>query len=526
MKPSTRSWTVLLLQPLLLATLPCCHTSQKRTPAAVASLPTAGAADQRTVEQAHQQRTVVRRSSARFEIIPGSKEAYMARLAMVETARRTLDVQYFIWSDDIVGTVMADRLLAAADRGVKVRLLLDVTRGAQKDVRSAGLGSHPNIQVAFFNPATDLKGIFAGNPIPIIGEIDRMQSRMHNKIMIADNATVIGGGRNLGDDYYGIHPKHNMRDLDFIATGPVVRDAAKSFALYWVSPLTHHETPAEMTDAARQELRARLARRKEELTSKGGSPYPTHLSPAQAHSVLAKVTAGMVPASYEFVADPPERMLKTQRTASPVSQVVEQAIHRAKKEILIHEAYFIPQDAELEMLRAAVARGVRVRVLTNSLASIDGNPAMSGIAGRRADILRSGVALHELNENAPSRSTYIHLAQPTELSMHTKAVLVDDHLSFIGSYNMDPRSKFINTETGVVIDSPAVAARLRQYLEEDLQPSNSWRVERRPAPLGGVRWIGEGPDRQPVVRRSPPDAPLSSRVKCFFLRCLPVEGVL
>lgn len=490
-------------------------------------LPTFGLVSQETIAHACSERTVRRRGTSGFESLPDGKESYMARLAMVEAAQKTLDVQYFIWSDDVSGTIFADRLLAAADRGVRVRLLLDMTVGAQKEVRSAALAVHPNIQVGFYNPMTALKGIFAGNPIPLIGDIDRMQRRMHNKTMIADNSIMIGGGRNLGDTYFGIHQRRNSRDLDFIATGPVVRDAATAFDHYWESPLTHVDDQAKVTGRDLEklkDLRDRIGKKKRKLAADNRCPYPTALPRDEALRTLSGMTRRMIWTDYEFVADPPERTLITAREASPVCNSMEDALAMAKRDIVIHNAYFIPQHGLLNLLQEAVQRGVRVRILTNSLSSMSGLAAMAGFANRRPDILNTGVELYELNGRAPSRRTYVHTEHLTTLSMHTKGMVVDDHLSFISSFNMDPRSKFINTESGVFVEDVRFAARLKHYLLEDLQPTHCWRVGRDNK--GEIQWHGQRPDGEPRVYRMEPETPLRHRMLYWLYRCVSWEDVL
>ncbi|WP_395750629.1 phosphatidylserine/phosphatidylglycerophosphate/cardiolipin synthase family protein [Prosthecobacter sp.] len=482
---------------------------------------------QETISHACRQHTVRRQGTAGFEMLPDAREAFLARLAMVEAAQRTLDLQYYIWRDDVSGTTFADRLLAAADRGVKVRLLLDNTLDAQVEVSSSALAAHPNIEVAFFNPMTDMKGIFAGNPIPVLGDIDRMQSRMHNKIMIADGTLVIGGGRNLGDPYFAIDRKHNMRDLDFIAAGPVVEAAAHSFELYWKSPLTRLGAKEKITDREREklsDLRRHVARKKRTLAKKSGRPYPLALTRTEALDTLHHLVSRMIWAEYEFVADPPERMMRQGSVASPVWHNIEAAMRGARSSVLMHAAYFIPQTETLDLLHAATTRGVRVQVLTNSLASTDGVAAMAGIANRRIPALESGVNFFELNSHAADRRDYLHTRRLTPLGMHTKGFVVDDNVSFIGSYNMDPRSKYINTETGVIIRSTAFAARLKSYLLQGLEPQNSWHVTR--APNGSILWTGQLPNGQTTVRHNEPGASLVRRVQYWFYRCVPWEDLL
>lgn len=493
----------------------------------VVDLPTVGFVSQETIAHACRQRTVRRRGTSGFECVPDGRQSYLARLAMVEAAQRTLDVQYFIWSDDVVGTVFADRLLAAADRGVRVRLLLDMTRGAQREVASAALAAHPNIQVGFFNPMTAMKGIFVGNPIPLLGEIDRMQSRMHNKLIVADGAVVMGGGRNLGDTYFGVDRHRNHRDLDYIAVGPVVENAARAFDLYWKSPLTQVDDQEKVTTKERgklEDLRRRIGKKKRSLAKQSRCPYPTALTRVDALDILQQMTQRMLWAEYQFVADPPERMLRMGRVASPVCHSVEEALANAKSEIIIHNAYFVPQQGMLDLLSAAAARGVQVRVLTNSLASIDSPAASAGLANRRSQVLDTGASLYELNARAPSRKHYVHSQHMTLLGMHTKGLVVDGRVSFIGSYNLDPRSKFINTETGVIIQDERFAARLKSYLLEDLQPTHAWHVRRDSK--GVIYWAGRSGTGRLIQHRYEPDAALGRRLVYWFYRCLPWEDML
>jgi putative cardiolipin synthase len=491
------------------------------------TVPTSFLAKQETIAQSSRQRTVRREGSSGFEMMADGKEAYLARLAVVEAAQKTLDFQYFIWADDVCGTVFADRLLAAADRGVKVRMLLDITHGAQTEVKSAILAAHPNIEIAFFNPMTALKGIFAGNPIPVIGEIDRMQSRMHNKILIADNSLLIGGGRNLGDTYFGVDRKHNMRDLDFIARGPIVTAAAKSYKLYWNSPLTRKGDRTKLTGKDHNKLRAlrrSIEHKKLHLAHHHRCPYPVTLARQDALKLLADLSDRMIWAEYEFIADPPERMLRKGKIASPVWRTVEDVIEGSQKDMVMHAAYLIPQEETLALLEETAKRGVKIQLLTNSLASIDGLLAMTGIANRRKEVIQTGAEYYELNARAPARKDYIHSPKITPLGMHTKGLVVDDRISFIGSYNMDPRSKYINTETGVIINSPAFAKRLKKYLMQDLQPENCWHVTQEKN--GRLNWSGRTQQGQPVQHHRDPEVPLKKRVSYWLLTHLPWENLL
>ncbi len=248
------------------------------------------------------------------------------------------------------------------------------------------------------------------------------------------------------------------------------------------------------------------------------------MSREEALQTLRKFAGRMIWAEYEFVADPPERMLRQTRTASPVSHSVERAMKEADSEVVMHAAYFIPGDEMLALLKGITDRDVVVRVLTNSMASIDGLTAMSGIANRREGIVDSGVSLYELNARAKSRKNYILAPKLTRMGMHTKGFVSDDQISFIGSYNMDPRSKYINTETGVIVRSSVFASRLRAYLEEDLKKENCWHVTRDAD--GVIIWTGQKPGKPPSVHHSDPGVSVMRRVQCWLLRLMPWEDLL
>ncbi len=232
----------------------------------------------------------------------------------------------------------------------------------------------------------------------------------------------------------------------------------------------------------------------------------------------------MIWAPYEFVADAPERALQQGRIASPVSESLERTLLSARRQALMHAAYLIPQEGTLQVFRQVTARGVTLELLTNSMASVDAIAAMCGISGRRGDVLDSGAHLWELNVHAASREGYLHTPKLTPMGMHTKALVVDGQVSVIGSYNMDPRSKYINTETCVIIHSPVFAARLSAYLRQDLQPENCWSVTRREE--GGFQWSTKVPGQRPETHHRDPDATPSRRFMIWILQKFISEDVL
>lgn len=522
MHPAARAlFTALLLGSLASCTVPLSDLTAIRSPEI--SILTS----QDDISRICEEKTVRRRGVAGFEAVPDAREAFVLRLAAIEAARKSLDLQYYIWRDDVSGNIIAARLLAAADRGVRVRLLLDMTHGAQNEVRSSALAAHPNIEIGFYNPMEDLQGLFVGNPIPVVGEIDRMQRRMHNKMLIADGSLLIAGGRNLGDEYFAISKKRNMRDLDFAGAGPVVQAAKRSFDHYWTCSLTRHANLSKISLREKkdlQKLRNDVLHKTARLAAHHKCPYPMMLSRAEALRQIQAVVGRMIWAEYEFIADPPERTLRTGRLPSPVAMTLERTVRAAQREVIMHSAYLIPQEGTLAIFREVTARGVKLELLTNSMASIDAVAAICGIAGRRDDILAAGASLHELDVHAASRKGYLHTRKPTPLGMHTKGMVVDGRVSFIGSYNMDPRSKFINTETGVLIKSPAFAARLAAYLREDFKPENSWQLSMRED--GGFLWSRHIPGKKPETHKHDPHAPMTRRVFTWIFQHVISEDVL
>lgn len=477
---------------------------------------------QKEIQEICKENTVDKLTGGNVKVLDASDEALLARLAVIDAARRSIDVQYYIWDDDFTGCLIADRLFHAADRGVKVRLLLDSTQGAPDVLKSRVAASHPHLEIAHFNPMLAADGYFEGFPIPILGELDRAQSRMHNKLLIADRCWVIGGGRNLADGYFGLDDEQNLRDVDYIASGPVVSVAAASFDAYWKSKITRkiHPDPTQADEA--KELRRELAQRVEKLRRKARIPFSTTAEAAQ--SSLASTVKGMRAVPMRFVADPPEWMLVMEKSPSPVSKVLDREMLDASDEVEMHAAYFIPQKDFLDLMDASRRRGTTVRVLTNSVASSDGLAAAEGISGRRLDILETGAELHELNVKAPVRKTYAPAWPSADLGMHTKTIVIDGRMSFVGSYNMDPRSRFINTECGVLIEDRPVAAQLKRYMGIDFALQNSWRVDR--AEDGRVFWKGETADGSPVVKDRDPDVSVGRKLKTWMMRFLPWEHLL
>jgi len=433
-----------------------------------------------------------------FRLVSDGLEAFVLRERSASMAERTLDVQTYIWHDDLTGLVLAHRLLEAADRGVRVRLLVDDMDARAKNVGFAALAAHPNISVRLFNPFVSRAGLFA-----LVREgltsFRRINHRMHNKSWIADNRIALVGGRNLGDEYFSANTDFNFVDLDFAMVGPVVRDASASFDRYWNSPAAYpieQLDPRAVTGSALETARDRLSGWAARAAT---SRYADVLRTSE---VVGKLVAGDWPMHwtprYQFVADDPLKATlgKDDPGRSRVVAAVNPAVTAAMSRVAIVSPYFVPGQAGTAALVGVAARGVEVAVLTNSLAANDVAAVHGGYSRSRVALLQGGVGLWELKPSGAGEASS-SLFGSSGASLHTKAVLVDDRIAFVGSYNLDPRSTFLNCEQGVLVDEPAIGARLREIIATQMQGQRSWRVtlaEERLLWSDGVRTAAADPD--------------------------------
>jgi putative cardiolipin synthase len=430
-------------------------------------------------------------------LIPDGPEALALRLILTERAERSIDAQYYILHNDTVGHLFAGQLLKAADRGVRVRLLLDDMYTAEYDPMTRALTGHPNIEVRLFNPfRRDISRLLGG-----LLEFGRINRRMHNKSMTFDNQVTIVGGRNIGDEYFAAQEETNYDDLDLLAAGPVVREVSAVFDDYWNSP---YAVPAEAVigeraeDLSLDEARVRLMQSYEAAR---GTEYGAALS----HGIRQTVRSGnfeldWVPA--EVFADPPDKA-----AGAPVRILAEDALPvlmSARSEVIVASAYFVPGPRGVALLSSLAQRGVRVVVLTNSLDSNDVEPVHGHYARYRKALLEAGLELWELkpDKNRPDRSL-LDLGQ-SRSALHSKAFVLDRRAFFIGSFNWDPRSVNINTEMGILIDAPEIARDVVQRLEANL-PDTAYRLELDSD--ADIRWLTREEGRWVAYKQEPSDSP-------------------
>jgi len=440
------------------------------------------------------------------------RDAFAARVLLARAAERSLDVQYYILRADTTGGLFCEALWQAAERGVRVRLLLDDNSTRGLDDALAALDAHPNIEVRLFNPYANRAFRLA----ELATDFSRLNRRMHNKSFTADGQVTIVGGRNIGDQYFGADSPVEFMDLDVLAVGAVVPAVSASFDAYWNSesayPVGALLAPPDPDSAAR--VRAAWARLNQ---SAEAARYAEALRATPlVHELLAgSLSLDWAPA--HVVADDPAKVRHPpERKDLHLLPRLEVALGRIDRELDLVSPYFVPTEEGAAELVALVARGVQVRVLTNSLAATDVAPVHAGYAKYRETLLRGGVRLYELKPSAAEKDGTD--SGGSDASLHAKTFAVDRNHVFVGSFNFDPRSARLNTEMGVVVESPPLAARLAAALDSGL-PRDAY--ELRLAAHGTLEWV-DGETRY----ADEPGTGLFKRLWIGLLVLLPIEWLL
>jgi putative cardiolipin synthase len=451
-----------------------------------------------------------------FAIIPNGRQAFTDRVALADLAEKSLDLQYYIWERDETGRILAERVVRAADRGVRVRVLLDDINLTGRDAPIAALDAHPNIEIRIFNPFAHRGARLFDFAI----DMARVNHRMHNKIMVADNAVAIVGGRNIGNDYFEVATDANFRDLDIAAAGPVVRDISNVFDHFWnsdwavpVSALVERPYTASDLQATLRSFRERIAEDR--------YPYPLDQDVAALRADLTSIRDNFIWAPGKIVWDDPKD-IKAGVEHGKMYKAFFHKLDTLRKELLIESAYFVVRDRGVAKAKQLHDRGVKIRVLTNSLASNDVLAAHAGYAKRRKDLVANGVELYELRPDAGGIKKKV-LSGQSKAALHTKAMVFDRESVFIGSFNLDPRSADLNTEAGLYVESPELAAQVIKYMDEGVRPENSYRV--RLDENGNLVWVTQVNGME-VRFHQDPETGFWDRFMSGFIGLLPVESQL
>lgn len=447
-----------------------------------------------------------------YWLLDRSRLAFESRLALVDGASVSLDVQYFIWQEDATGHLLASRLLAAADRGVRIRVLLDDFSVSSQSGEVMHLDAHPSIDVRVFNPWAS-RGLRIVKGLEFLSRPRELNRRMHNKALVADNRFAIVGGRNIGDRYFGLFEGFVQNDLDVLVAGPLVADVSASFDAYWNDARAY---PVGVLHGTRNGVRELAATRS--LLDKAVADHAEVLAVFRAGGGAGRFLEGLP----EWQASGPGKLLyDSPLILDPCQKRLypdfKRLVASAEREVLLSSPYFIPDRGFVELIRSLTARGVRVAIVTNSLESNNHALAHTAYKQLRRKVLGAGAELYELRADAAALADYrTPPVLPAALGLHGKAVVVDGTRAFVGSPNVDPRSMVLNTEIGVVADSAALAGRLRELLVRDMAPENAWRVT-----MDGDGWLTWSNGARSVKRQ--PARHFRQRLEEFFLNLLPLK---
>lgn len=447
-----------------------------------------------------------------------ARDAFAARYLLASAAERTLDVQYYIWRNDLSGTLLMKALVDAADRGVRVRLLLDDNTTSGLDAVLAAVDSHPRIEVRLFNPFAVRRPRAAG----YLTAFPRLNRRMHNKSFTADNRATIVGGRNVGDEYFGATEGVLFADLDVIAIGPVVGEVSSDFDRYWASESSY---PADRLLRSVDDLTVAEISSAAERVERDPAAV-AYMNALRSSPFVRQLTEKTLPFEWavtRMISDPPTKALDRARREELLFRKFETIFGTPGAELDLVSPYFVPGRSGVELFGGLSKRGVKVRVLTNSLEATDVALVHAGYSKRREALLEAGVTIYELRARAGSRpATSSGAFGSSGSSLHAKTFAVDQSRIFIGSFNFDPRSARLNTEMGFVIDSPVMARRMAEVFEKDV-PGNAWEV--RLSKPGGLEWL-ERRGGAVVRHRTEPGTGFWQRLGVSLLSVLPIDPLL
>ena len=453
-----------------------------------------------------------------FKLIPHGQDAFTARIAMVRLAQKSLDLQYYLWHSDKVGLILASEVLKAADRGVKVRILIDdIEQGGRDDIVAA-MDAHPNIQIRIFNPFAHRNS----HLLDFINDFDRVNHRMHNKTIVIDNALAIIGGRNIGDHYFAVGEQTNFRDLDIATAGPVVRQISTVYDHFWNGKWSVPISALVKRTYTTKDL-FRIKKMVDQKISKLNFPYPLDQDIKTLRRNMIQIRDSFTWAKGLYIWDDPNTMrITADKQTDTMIKKLEQRVHSVQKSLVIESAYFVPRPSGVAALKRLRSKGVKVQVITNSLASNDVIPAHAGYAGYRKSLLNIGVELYELRPDAGANKIVNKqlITNTINTGLHTKAMVFDNNAVFIGSFNLDPRSAAINTEGGLYIESPKIARELLTHMSKVTKQKNSYKVMLDSK--NRLFWVTEIDGKQ-VIYHSEPEVDAWKQFKSNFIEILPIE---
>jgi len=400
-------------------------------------------------------------------VLDKGDEALIARAWLGDHAQKTIDVQYFIWSTDNIGILAAEALLRAGERGVRVRILVDDLLIDAPAKSMLALAKHPNIDIRIYNPKVSVGVPLQARLLNAAVDFHGLNQRMHDKMLVVDGMVAITGGRNMAAEYYDYHHDYNFRDRDALVVGDVVKPMQASFDRFWASPLSVPveelysglgilQENVQVNDADIQKAYRDL----HDYAKAAANFTPeVHAAIDAAPTAFPRLSRQMVWGDVEFVSDVPGK--EGGMTTAALKRMVESARER----IVIQTPYLVMSDRALELFRRTRARGVGIRISTNSLASTDNLQVFSGYRNQRPALLKMGLQIYEYRPDVRKIGVS---------GLHAKSMVVDSKSVFIGTFNLDPRSENINTEVGVIIHNETVAREVEAAIETDMKPDRSW----------------------------------------------------
>jgi putative cardiolipin synthase len=470
-----------------------------------------------------------------FRIFNVGVDGFLMRLEMINAAERTLDLQYYIFRGDESGGLLTDALLRAADRGVRVRVLVDDGESIAGDEQLFALAGHGAIEIRVFNPWAYRGHNKVLRDAEFILRHSRLDYRMHNKLLVVDASVALLGGRNIGDQYFQIDPESQFADDDVFAAGPITRELSSEFDEFWNSALAipvealGHHSPKDMEAAGSRHSRPAHARK----LKSAGLNYAEKLATGEPLSAVMSGELPLVWADAQFVSDPVDKASATagERVGDLTYKPVAQMARGVESQLLVVTPYFVPTRDELDLLESRSRGGISVRVLTNSLESNPEVAAHAGYMHYRVELLRQGVQLYEVRSmlgNTRGSGESGRLSRHGNYALHAKLYVLDSKEFFIGSMNFDVRSRRLNTEMGLIIRNAGLAQQETQRFEAMTRPENSYAVGLQPGKAGvSSRLVWHTVEGgKPVDYHSEPARSMWQRVKAKVLSWLPLDTEL
>ena len=459
-----------------------------------------------------------------FYLLSDNTDAFVARFALATIAEKTLDIQYYIMHNDASGQYLGYAILSAADRGVKVRILVDDINISGRDSNFKMLSQHENIQIRIFNPLSSRDWF---RHIELLINLKRAGRRMHNKAFIADNTSAIIGGRNIGDEYFDARNKLNFVDLDLLTVGPIVTDITKSFNDYWDS---HWATPIEnisKTRVVQKQLMKLRSTLKDKWHHAKNTEYFQSLKHASFTQKIINKQIDFIWADADLFYDRPEKLCKDRsEQTTHIGPQVMPYFDRTKKELVIATPYFVPGNRGTSWFEDKKKNNVDIKILTNSLAATDVTAVHAGYKKYRKKLVASGIHLFELKPTAKSlrSKTSKILEGSKQASLHAKYIVVDRQYVFVGSANLDPRSRLLNTEIGIMVNSRALAEKTIKLFERSSSLENSYQL-RLDKPGNRLSWLTSKNGKE-ITFSQEPEVGFMRKLAVFLISLLPVENLL